>query len=167
MRFGGVLVMMKSDSSRSTKSDDGRAHPVREQDERLGDHPAEDAAGTGEHGHAVGRGGLAAEHVAERARPEQQHPRPMPMRVLSWTRAGCRNSQTANISMMTGSANATRPNRPPKVHVVEHLRDGVVEDEPLHDGAGDREQHDEERHAVAPLLLLQGLVAERAAAAPR
>ncbi len=39
----------------------------------------------------------------------------MPMRVLSCTLDGCRNSQTAKTVMMTGSANATRPSRPPKV----------------------------------------------------
>ncbi|MEZ5190991.1 MAG: hypothetical protein R2717_09310 [Schumannella sp.] len=40
---------------------------------------------------------------------------PMPSRPLSCTVEGCRNSQTAKISMMTGSANATRPKSPPKV----------------------------------------------------
>ncbi len=42
-------------------------------------------------------------------------PRPMPMRVLSWTELGWRNSQAANSTMITGRAYATRPKRPPNV----------------------------------------------------
>ena len=40
---------------------------------------------------------------------------PMPRRPLSCTLEGCRNSQTAKTSMMTGSAKATRPKSPPNV----------------------------------------------------
>ena len=43
-------------------------------------------------------------------------PTPMPMRVLSCTLAGCRNSHTASTNMMTGNAYATRPKSPPKVY---------------------------------------------------
>ncbi len=49
---------------------------------------------------------------------------PMPMRVLSCTLDGCRNSHAANSSMMTGSAKATRPNRPPKVYASRAIATG-------------------------------------------
>ncbi len=42
-------------------------------------------------------------------------PRPMPIRVLSCTDAGCRNSHPAKTIMMTGSATASRPKSPPNV----------------------------------------------------
>ncbi len=40
----------------------------------------------------------------------------MPMRVLSWTDDGCRNSQAAKTTITTGRANETRPKSMPKVY---------------------------------------------------
>ena len=82
----------------------------------MRDHPAEDAAGAGEHGHALARLGLAAEHVAEAGDGEQQQSEADADARVVVHGAGCRNSHTANSSMTTGRANATRPKSPPKVH---------------------------------------------------
>ena len=41
--------------------------------------------------------------------------RPIPIRPLSWTLAGCRNNQIENSSMITGRAKATLPKSKPKV----------------------------------------------------
>ena len=84
----------------------------------------------------------------------------MPMRPLSCTDEGCRNSQIANRSMITGSAKATLPNRPAERVGVERDRNRVGGVEPLHDRARDGEQEDEERNAVPALVLREGLLAE-------
>ena len=63
--------------------------------------------------------------------------------------------------MITGSANATRPNSPPNVQASRVARHGVVDEEPLDDGAGDGEQHEEEGEAVAALLFGELLGPER------
>ena len=48
----------------------------------------------------------------------------MPIRVLSCTLDGWRNSQIANSSMITGSAKATRPTSPPKVYASRAMATG-------------------------------------------
>ena len=51
---------------------------------------------------------------------------PTPMRPLSSTDDGCRNSQIANSSMITGSAKASRPNSPPKVQASRVIATGSL-----------------------------------------
>ena len=51
-------------------------------------------------------------------------PMPTPMRPLSLTDDGCRNSHTARTNRMTGSANASRPNRPPNVYASRAMATG-------------------------------------------
>ena len=46
------------------------------------------------------------------------NPNPMPMRPLSCTEAGCRNSQPASTSNSTGMMKATRPTMPPTVNAL-------------------------------------------------
>ena len=71
MRFGGVLVMMSSDRAMSTIITT-IGEPRADEHHRPRDHPAEDAAGTGEHLHAVARDRLAAEDVAEPGDRDQE-----------------------------------------------------------------------------------------------
>ncbi len=98
-------------------------------------------------------------------RPEtvsSSSPTPMPMRVLSCTELGWRKSQIAKSSMTTGQRERDPAEEPAEGPRVEGLGDGVVDEEPLDDGAGDREHDDEEGQAVAALLLRERLGAERA-----
>ena len=59
------------------------------------------------------------------------------------------------------------PEQPAEGPRVEGLGDGVVDEEPLDDGADDREHDDEEGQAVAALLLRERLGAERASGPAR
>ena len=86
----------------------------------------------------------------------------MPMRPLSCTDDGCRNIQPASSSSSTGRTNASRPRSPPTVYALMVCATSDADEEPLDDGAGDREQHEEEREAVAALILLERLGSERA-----
>ena len=142
---------------------DARADVGEQERERLAEHPAEHAAGLAQRGKALARLRATAADVAEARRSRgRTASNPMPMRPLSCTDAGCRNSQPARRRSSTGSTKATRPTSPPAVYALMCLRDLVADEEPLVDGAGDREQHEEERESVAALVLLERLGSEGA-----
>ena len=162
MRFGGVFVMMSSDSSSSSDDDDGRADLGDEQDQRLREHPAEDAAGAGEHGHALARLGLAAEEVAEAGHGEEQQAEADADAGVVVHRARVPEQPDREQQHDDGQRERDPAEESAEGPRVERLGDGVVDEEPLDDGAGDREHDDEERQAVAALLLGERLGAERA-----
>ena len=85
----------------------------------------------------------------------------MPMRPLSWTDDGCRNIQPASTSSRTGRTNASRPMSPPTRVGADGRGDLGADEEPLDDRARDGEQDEQEREAVAALVLLERLGTER------
>ncbi len=163
MRFGGVFVMMNSEKMQHDRRRAERPRPATPS--WVSGHaaiqpmmpPALASCSLCTDGDGLP---LATAQIAETL--DSSRMPPMPMRVLSCTVDGCRNSQAANSSMMTGSAKATRPNRPPNVQASRATETDAVGREPLDDGAGDSEHQQEERHAVAALVLLERLLAEHA-----
>ena len=116
MRFGGVFVTMRSESTRSTITTAAAPTSVMSMmsgcasiQPRMPPARASTIIPSRGSGWPPNRW-----HRPETVRRSSASP--MPMRVLSCTELGWRNSHTAKSSMMTGSANATRPTRPPNVH---------------------------------------------------
>ena len=104
MWLGGVFVMMNSDSTSSTMTIAVAPYPVvsaisgapRSQP-RMPPAMASEAMPSDGAGPPPKMWHSALTEISST-------PRPMPMRPLSFTDDGCRNSQIANSSMMTGSA---------------------------------------------------------------
>jgi len=114
-RFGGVFVMMNSDSTsmRAASTTAIQSAPIAANGQAsIQPTTPPPAASAGAPSEGCGwppKAWQSTLTLDSRIAP------PMPRRPLSWTVDGWRNSHTANISMMTGRANATRPSRPPKV----------------------------------------------------
>ena len=116
MRFGGVLVMMSSDSTTSRMTTIVAPTGVMSRMSGCASiQPRMPPARASTAMPSLGSG-WPPKMWQSADTDRSSTPSPMPMRVLSCTELGCRNSHTANSSMTTGSANATRPNSPPNVH---------------------------------------------------
>ena len=161
MRFGGVLVMIRMLSTPSRPSTMYAPIGGEQQRERLADHPAEQAAG-----------------LAERRQPG--------LRLRDASPATCRKPGDRDDEQPESDADAPvvvdgrrMPEHPAREHQQQHRederlaaeepadrvgadgrRDLGADEEPLDDRARDGEQHEEEREAVAALVLLERLGTE-------
>ena len=125
MRFGGVFVMMSTPSSRKTANSGTATQTLARSTGLATIQPSTPPARASTTAPSLGCGAPSAMwHRALTLRI--MSPRPMPMRVLSCTLAGWRNSHAANRIMMTGRAKATRPSSPPNVHASSAIATGSV-----------------------------------------
>ena len=104
MRFGGVLVMMSSGQGEQDDDDGTATHSVASA-------TSQEATSQPSTPPPVARARMPSTAWGWPPKMWQsalidtsRRPRPMPMRVLSCTDDGCRNSQPAKRTMMTGRA---------------------------------------------------------------